>query len=275
MKEETLYTIRPRRGAFDLGLEEVWAYRELLFFLVWKELKVRYKQTVIGAGWAIIQPLFTMIIFTLLFGVVAKIDTAPIPYAIFAYSGLILWTYFSGSVTLAANSLIVNQNLVSKVYFPRILIPLSSALVGLVDYAIASTVLVVLMVYFQVAPTLALILFLVPIMFAFILAAGLSFWLSAVDVKYRDVTYIVPFFIQILLFASPIIYPASFVGTNYAWLLSLNPLTGIMESQRAIVFGLTGINWLLLGMTALISIGVLVTGWMYFRHYEREIADVI
>jgi lipopolysaccharide transport system permease protein len=275
MPDDTLYTIRPKRGAFDLGLGEVWLYRELLYFLVWKELKVRYKQTVIGAGWAIIQPLVTMIIFTLLFGVVAKIDTAPIPYAIFAYSGLILWTYFSGSVTMAANSLIVNQNLVSKVYFPRILIPLSAAIVGLVDYAIASAVLVVLMVYFQVVPTLALVLFLVPLLLAFVLAAGLAFWLSAVDVKYRDVTYIVPFFIQILLFASPVIYPASFVGTKYAWILSLNPLTGIMEAQRAIIFGLTGIDWYLLGISALICFVVLITGWMYFRRYEREIADVI
>jgi lipopolysaccharide transport system permease protein len=275
MRDETAYTIRPKRGAFDLGLEEVWSYRELLYFLVWKELKVRYKQTAIGAGWAIIQPLFTMIIFTLLFGVVAKISTAPIPYAIFAYSGLILWTYFSGSVTMAANSLIVNQNLVSKVYFPRILIPLASAIVGLVDYAIASVVLVVLMVYFQVVPTLAIVLFIVPILLAFVLAAGLAFWLSAIDVKYRDVAYVVPFFIQILLFASPVIYPASFVGTNYAWLLALNPLTGIMESQRSIIFGLTGINWYMLGISTLICVVVLVTGWAYFRHYEREIADVI
>ena len=256
-------------------LSEIWANRELLYFFVWKEIKIRYKQTAIGATWAILQPLLTMLIFTAVFGMALGIKTGNVPYPIFVYSGLLLWIYFSTSVNNASSSIVSNAQLLSKVYFPRMLLPLSACLVGLLDFALASMILIVMMFYFNIAPTLWLLLILLPLLLTMLLGAGLGFWLSAVSAKYRDVQYVVPFSIQLLLFASPVIYPPSLIGGSWSWILTINPLAGIINFQRAIVLG-TGItDWAPLGISALIVVLIFLGGMIYFSHYEREIADVI
>lgn len=276
MNETKIMVIRPKIGFLDLGFSEIWAYRELLYFLVWKEIKIRYKQTVIGAAWAVLQPLLTMIVFTFLLGgsLIKGVPTDGIPYPVFAFSGLVLWTYFSNSVSTAANSLIVNANLVAKVYFPRALIPLTSCITGLLDYAIATVILFGLLLIFGVALTPMLLLLLVPIILMFFLTSGLALWLSAINVKYRDVAYIVPFFIQLLLFATPILYAASLIPERFAWVVYVNPLSGLLSLQRGIFLG-TSIDWILVGFSTLLAFVVFFSGMVYFRRYEKDIADVI
>jgi len=274
LAETKIKVIRPRSSRLDLGLNEIWEYRELLYFLVWKDVKIRYKQSVVGAAWAVIQPLFTMAIFTFLFGEtgIVNVDTGGIPYPIFSYTGLVLWTYFSNSVNHGSNSLIANASLVTKVYFPRALIPLSACVAGLLDLAIASIILVVMMFFFPVSITVVIVLFLVPVIMAFVLAAGMAFWLSAVNVRYRDVVFLVPFFIQLLLFASPILYAT--IPPSWEWTLYINPLAGIMLLQRGVYLG-TVVDWTIVGCSLVITIVLFVVGLYYFRQYERDFADVI
>jgi lipopolysaccharide transport system permease protein len=276
MAETRIRVIKPKIGILDLGFSEIWAYRELLYFLVWKEIKIRYKQTVIGAAWAVLQPLLTAIIFAFLLGgtLIKGVPTDGVPYFAFAFTGLILWTYFSNSVSGSANSLIVNANLVAKVYFPRALIPLTSCITGLLDYGIATVLLFIILILFGVSLTPMLILLLLPIALMSILASGLALWLSAIDVKYRDVAYIVPFFIQLLFFATPILYATSLIPKSYEWVVYLNPLSGLFLLQRGIFLG-TSIDWILVGISTLLAIIIFFTGMAYFRHYEKDIADVI
>ena len=274
MAETKVRIIRPRSSRLDLGLDEIWEYRELLYFLVWKDVKILYKQSVVGAAWAIIQPLFTMAIFTFLLSRVVTVDTEGIPYPIYVYTGLVLWTYFSNSVNHGSNSLIANASLVTKVYFPRALIPLSSCMAGLLDLGIASTILIVMMIYYQVSLTIMIVLFLVPVILTFVLAAGLTFWLSAVNVRYRDVVFLVPFFIQLLLFASPILYSGANIPAGWDWTLYLNPLAGIMTLQRGVYLG-TDVDWVLVGLSVLIAVVIFIAGLYYFRQYEKDFADVI
>jgi len=246
-----------------------------LFFLVWKDVKIRYKQTAIGAAWAILQPLIAMAIFWAVFGMVLKVDTGGVPYPIFAYSGLLIWTYFSTSLNQASESLVANPHLLTKIYFPRVLLPLSLCLVGLLDYAIAGVMLIILMLYFNIMPSLWILLIFIPLVLSILLASGLSFWLSSVSAKYRDVRYIVPFFVQLLLFVTPIIYPPSYLTGNLSWILTINPLAPIINAQRSLVLG-TGItDWVPLGISALIALLVFLGGLLYFARYERSFADVI
>jgi lipopolysaccharide transport system permease protein len=275
MEDKNTTVVSSKKKAFSLGLSDLWAYRELLYFLTWKDIKIRYKQTVIGAGWAIIQPLITMVVFTLIFGGLAKIPSGGMPYAIFVYPTLILWIYFSSAVTNSTNSLVLNSNLLSKVYFPRILVPMSACVVGLVDYAIAAVILIGLMAYFQVAPTIWIVLVLLPLVATVILASGLGFWLSAISVKYRDVQHVVPFFVQILMFASPVLYAGDFVPQQYSFLFNLNPLAGIMTAQRAMILGNASIDWFYFGLSFIISFFIFITGMLYFKKHERTMADVI
>ena len=258
----------------DLGLTEMWSSRELLYFFVWKEVKIRYKQTVIGALWAVLQPLMTMIIFTFFFGSLLNAPSEGIPYPVFAYSGLILWTYFSNSVGQSSNSLIANSNLVSKVYFPRTFIPLSLCLTGLIDFVIALSIAFALILYFGVAFTPMMVLLLVPLLITFVLASGLALWLSAINVKYRDVAYIVPFFIQLLFFATPVVYASSLIPSQYSWIITANPLSGLFSLQRGVLLG-TPVDWGLVAISTTLAIVIFVTGLIYFRRYERRIADVI
>lgn len=274
MSSEKVRHIRPRGSRFELAFREIWEYRELLYFLVWKQIKTKYKQTAIGIGWAVLQPVLSMIIFTVIFSTLANIPTEGIPYAAFIYTTLILWTFFSTTLGSGTMSIVSNANMVSKIYFPRILLPLSLVIAGLLDYSIAFTLLIVLMIALGIPFTVLMLLIVVPLLLTFVLSAGMCFWLSALSAKYRDVQYITPFFIQLLLFASPIIYSWNNVS-NYRWLLEWNPLAGIMSMQRYLTFGHPLVPSELLITSVIICVVIFFAGMFYFKHYERQLADVI
>ncbi|MBK8316956.1 MAG: ABC transporter permease [Acidobacteria bacterium] len=236
--EKPIVSIRPSGKWSAIDLTALWAHRELLYFLTWRDVKVRYKQTVLGAAWAIIQPLFTMLIFTLFFNKIAGIKSGDIPYPLFAYAGLLPWTFFSNSVTNSSNSLVGSANLITKVYFPRMIIPGSAVAAGLVDFAIAFAVLVILMFYYRVTPTMNLIMLPFMVMLTALLALGVGMWMSALNVKYRDIRYALPFAIQLLMFATPIIYPSSMVPAPWKHILIVNPLAGIIEGYRSALFAM-------------------------------------
>ena len=266
--------IKPHKGLLNINIKELFKYRELLWVLSLKEIKVRYKQTMIGGVWAILQPFLTMVVFTIFFGNVAKIPSDGVPYAIFSYSGLLLWTYFANSLSLASMSTVTNAALISKIYFPRILLILSSTFVGIIDYFIAFLIVFGMMVFYNFIPTFYLLLIPVILFFTMVLVSGLGFWLSAINVKYRDVKYAVPFFIQLMIFMTPVIYPVSIAG-NYKWLLALNPMTGFIEAHRAMILGHQAIDFGMIGLSIGISIVIFITGIMYFKSVERYFADII
>jgi len=272
---EASVIIKPSKGWEIYAFKDLWNYRELLYFLIWRDIKVRYKQTAIGAGWAILQPVLTMIIFTIFFGKIAKIPSEGIPYPIFCFSGLLLWTYFSTAVSNSGNSLIGSANLITKVYFPRLIIPLSSALAGMVDYFIAFVTLILMVFLYGFFPNFSFILLPITIFLGFISATGLGLWLSALNVKYRDVRYAIPFFIQLLLFATPVIYPATMLPEKFRWLLALNPISGIIDAHRACILGHKPVDWLSLGISTAVTLLIFISGLLYFRGTERFFADVI
>lgn len=273
--EQPLVKIRPSKGSVALNLRDLWVYRELLYFLTWRDIKVRYKQTLLGASWAIIQPLFAMLIFTLFFGKLAGIKSDGIPYPIFAYAGLLPWTFFSNAVTNSGNSLVGSSNLITKVYFPRMIIPGAAVGAGLVDFAIAFVVLGGLMIYYGVALTSSLLALPLLLALTALLALGVGMWMSALNVKYRDIRYALPFLIQLWMFASPIIYPASLMPQKWRWVLRLNPLTGIIEGYRASLLGHTAFDWPALGLSTLITVAILVYSAFTFRRMERTFADIV
>jgi lipopolysaccharide transport system permease protein len=257
------------------AVKELWDYRELFYFFVWRDIKVRYKQTVLGASWAIIQPFFTMVVFTLLFGRLADMPSDGIPYPVFSYSALVPWTYFAASLSLTGNSLVANANLITKVYFPRMALPASATLSGLVDYAIASLVLLAMMVYYDIQPSLELFfwpLWVIPLVF---LSLGAGMVLAALNVKYRDIKYTIPFLVQLWLFLSPVIYPTSIIPGRFRFLSSLNPVSGIIEAFRASLIPDKHIDWQLLTTSILLSLLVFVLGWLFFTRTERSFADII
>jgi len=272
MKEITV--IKPLNKLKIIDFQEIYRYKDLLLTLVLRDIKVRYKQTIIGGMWAILQPLFTMVVFTIFFGKIAKIYSEGIPYAIFSYSGLVLWTYFSSSLGNASNSLISDKDLISKVFFPRIIIPLSKTLIGLLDYFIALVIVFVLMVYFKFIPSFKLFLVPIIVFLTWLLVTGLGFWLSAFNVKYRDVRYAVPFFIRMILFLTPVIYPVSIAG-KYSWLLYLNPMSGLIEAHRVALLSHQNINWGLLGSSVFLTLVIFILGNLYFKSVEKYFADVI
>jgi lipopolysaccharide transport system permease protein len=267
-------TLRPRRGWKPLQAGELWAHRELLYFLTWRDVKVRYRQTVLGAAWAILQPLATMLIFTLLFGRLARMPSDGVPYPLFAYAGLLPWTFFSTAVSNSGNSLVGSAHLITKVYFPRIVIPAATVGAALVDFAVAFLVLVGLMAWYRVAPSWQVAL--VPGLVALtgLLALGVGMWSSAVNVKYRDVRYALPFVIQLWMFATPVIYPATLVPERWRWLLTLNPLTGIVEAFRASLFG-RPLDWGSLAISAVMTGLVLLYAAHAFRRMEASFADFV
>lgn len=274
LPDKPVVAIEPRKRWAALDLRDLWAYRELLYFLVWRDIKVRYKQTVLGAAWAIIQPLVTMIIFTYFFGKLARVPTDGVPYPIFFYTGLLLWTFFSNGVTNGANSLIGNSNLITKVYFPRLIIPSAAVGAGLLDFAIASILLIGLLIYYGFSPVLSYLMVLPLVLLTTLFALGVGIWLSALNVKYRDIRYALPFTIQIWMFLSPIIYPSSLVPQEWRWVLSLNPLTGLVESFRAALFG-RPLPWLALAYSAAFTLIMLVYASYNFRRMERTFAEFI
>jgi lipopolysaccharide transport system permease protein len=257
----------PWRGV-DLG--ELWRYRELLFFLVWRDVKVRYKQTVMGMAWAIIQPLMATVLFAFFFGRIAKLPSDGIPYPLFAYAGLLPWTFFANAVTAGSNSLIGSTHLITKVYFPRLLLPLASVATVLFDFFVA-----LLMLWKGVAPSAGALLWLPLVMLvAVLLAVGLSIWLGALVARFRDLRHVIPFAVQIWMFATPIVYPLSFVPPRWRPLVSLNPMTGVVEAFRAAVFGRPFAAGPL-AVTVVMAIALIVTGSIYFRRLERMVADLI
>lgn len=261
-------------GMRTLNLRELWAYRELLYFLTWRDIKVRYKQTALGVAWAILQPFFTMLVFTLFFGKLAGVKSDDIPYPIFAYAGLLPWTFFSNAITNSGNSLVGSAHLITKVFFPRMIIPAASVAAGLVDLGIAFLLLVVLMIYYRTPVTWNLVMFPVVLMLTTLLAVAVGMWLSALNVKYRDVRFALPFLVQLWMFLSPVIYPASFVPEKVRWLLFLNPLTGIIEGFRSSLLG-RPFNWSALAISAAISIVLLIYSSYTFQRMERSFADII
>ncbi|WP_235284203.1 ABC transporter permease [Methanosarcina sp. 1.H.A.2.2] len=267
--------IRPKYGLLDLNWKELKEYRELLFFLALREIKIRYKQTIMGTSWALLQPFFTMIVFTLIFSRLAQMPSDGVPYPIFSYSGLLLWTYFSNALSQSSNSLVDNAPLLSKVYMPRIFIPTAPCLSGLVDYGIAMSILVVMMVYYRFMPGITIFLLPLIVLMTFLLASGIGYWLSSICVKYRDVKFVLPFFIQLLLFVSPVIYPATIVGENLRWLLYLNPMTGLIGAHRACLLGHIPVDFVGLAISAVLTITIFVSGILYLKHTEKYFADLV
>lgn len=267
--------IEPSKGWIPVGLKEVWKYRELLYFLTKREIQVRYKQTVLGGLWAIIQPVFTMIVFTLFFGRLAKMPSDGVPYPIFVYAGLLPWTYFANAISASGNSLVGNANLITKVYFPRLIVPGSASLAGLLDFFIAMLVLGGMMIYYQFVPGFGLLLFPVLVVLTFICAVGVGLWLSALNVQYRDIRYVIPFLVQIWMFISPVIYPVSMVNERYQWLLAMNPMGGVIKAYRASLLGYLPVDWFLLGISTAIIILLFISGLYYFSRMEKAFADVI
>jgi lipopolysaccharide transport system permease protein len=267
--------IAPTRGWAALRLGELWEYRELLYFLTWRDIKVRYKQTALGAAWAILQPLMTMLVFTLVFRRLAGVPSDGLPYPLFAYAALLPWQLFARGLSESSNSLVAHQNLLTKVYFPRLLLPLSALLGGVVDFLIAFVILLGMMFYYGIAPTLALLALPAFLLLALTTAMAVGTWLAALNVEYRDVRYTLPLLSQLWLFATPIAYPSSMVPERFQALYGLNPMAGVVEGFRWSLLGQAGAGWSLLPVSTAVVALLLVTGLLYFRRMEREFADVV
>lgn len=267
--------IDPVDSHFRLDLKDLWHYRELLYFMIWRDVKVRYKQTAIGASWALFQPVMTMVIFTVVFGYFARLPSDGLPYPIFAYTALLPWTYFSQALTRSAGSLVSNANLISKIYFPRLIIPLAAALSPLLDFGLTFLVLLGMMVWFGIIPTWALLMLPFFLLLAVMTALAGGLWLTALDVQYRDIGLIVPFFIQLWMFASPVAYPVSLVPERWQLLYGLNPLVGVIEGFRWAILGKGSLNFELIAISLLVVIVALLSGLLYFKRTERTFADII
>ncbi len=271
----TTTTIRPKKLVSFKDLRELWQYRELLYFFTWKDFKVRYKQTSIGVLWAVFQPFLTMVVFSVFFGGLLNVPSDGVPYPIFVYVGLLFWQFFSNALADTSNVLITNQPIITKVYFPRLLLPLSSVATKFVDFFIAALILVGMMIYYQYTPHLwGLLIIPLLLLITFMASVGLGLTLAAINVKYRDVRYALPFFIQILLFVTPVIYPAGIAG-KYSYLLAFNPMMGVIQSARAALLGTTVLNWTLIGISFAATFVLLVVGVYIFKKTERYFADII
>jgi lipopolysaccharide transport system permease protein len=262
---EPLVVIQPSKRWSILSFKDIWAYRELLFFLTWRDVKVRYKQTALGAAWAI---------FTIFFGRLAGVASAGIPYPLFALAGLVPWTFFANAITASGNSLVGSANLITKVYFPRLIVPAAAMMAGLVDFLLAFMMLVVLMVYYRVTPTIQILFLPVLILLTALFSLGVGTWMSALNVKYRDVRFALPFLIQLWLFVSSVILPSTSIPQKWRWLLMLNPMSGIIEGYRAALFGLP-FDWPALGIASALTIVVLLYAIYAFGRVERSFADII
>lgn len=267
-------TLRPSRGWVPVNWRELWAYRELLYFLTWREVKVRYKQTVLGFAWAIIQPFMMMIVFTLFFGTLAKVPSEGVPYPLFNYAALLPWTLFAEGINRSSISLVQQASLVQKVYFPRLVMPLSGILSPLVDFLIASTILIGMMFYFGYPPTLRIFWVLAFLILTLMTALGAGLWLSAINVKYRDVRYAIPFLVQFWLFASPVVYSSSLLPERWQVIYGVNPMAGVIEGFRWALLG-TEPPGSLIAVSVIIVLVILVAGAFYFRRNEKIFADVV
>ncbi|HHY89222.1 MAG TPA: ABC transporter permease [Chloroflexi bacterium] len=277
--ETPVVILRPTRGWSALNLRELWVYRELIYFLTWRDLKVRYKQTALGVTWIVLQPVVEMVVFSLLFGGLLGVPSGEVPYPIFAFAALLPWNYFQGALTRSSTTLVGSANLISKVYFPRLVIPISGVLSGLVDFLVASVVMVVLMIIYQIAPTPAVVLLPFFLLLAVLTALGFGMWLSALNVRFRDINHLVPFIVRVWMYVTPVIYGSSIIPERFRWLMGLNPMSGVVEGFRWALLG----NQLadaappgpLFAVSILITLAVLVSGAVFFRSTERTFADII
>lgn len=267
--------LKPRPGWQLIDFKELNAYRGLFYFLVLRDIKIKYKQTVLGAAWAIIQPFFTMVVFSLFFGRLANVPSDSVPYPIFSYSALAIWVYFSNSLSMSANSLVGNTELISKVYFPRMIVAISPVIAGLLDFIISLIVLFIMMFFYGIRLTPYVALFPVLTLLAMMIASGAGMWLAALNAQYRDIKYTVPFMIQLWMFVSPIVYPASMVPEKLRFWYALNPMAGIVEGFRSILLGTIPFPFKMVMISTISAILILITGAMYFKRMERTFADVI
>ena len=266
--------IEPKKSWFGFRGQELWQYRELLRFLMVRDIKVRYKQTVLGGLWAILQPFMSMLIFTIFFGKLAKIPSDNLPYPIFVYAALLPWQFFSNGISNAGNSLVASSNLISKVYFPRIIIPAASLGAGLLDFLIASFMLFIMMFYYGIFPELSILLLPLLLLGVIVVTLGVGMLLSALNVAYRDFRYVIPFLVQFWLFATPVIYPSSIVPQQWRWLINLNPMAGLITAFRSAIFG-ESIPWADLSISCSVGIFLFIIGLLFFSRMERRFADVI
>ena len=267
--------IKPSKGWVSLDLKTLWEYRELLYFLTWRDIKVRYKQTFLGAAWAILQPVVSMLIFSIFFGRLVKVPSDGLPYPLFCFAALVPWTFFANGLNQSSNSLISSANLLKKVYFPRLAIPLATVLAGVVDFILAFIVLLVMIVFYGVRPTINIVWTPLLLLLALVTSLGVGLWLSALNVKYRDVRYIVPFLIQIWLFSTPVAYPSSLLSEPWRTVYGLNPMVGVVEGFRWALLGANTAPGLMVLASAAAALIIMITGALYFRYMERTFADVV
>jgi homopolymeric O-antigen transport system permease protein len=272
---KNILRIEPSKGWVPLKIRDLWEYRELVYFLIWRNVKIRYKQTALGASWAIIQPFMTMLVFSLFFGRLAKVPSDNIPYPIFSFAGLVPWTFFSNSLALASNSLIGSAHLITKVYFPRLAIPIATVLSGVVDFAVAFLMLLVMMLYYGVTPMVRMMWLPVFLLLALVTSLGVALWLSALSVEYRDVQHVMPFILQFWLFATPIAYSSSMLSEPWRTLYGLNPMVGVVEGFRWALLGANTRPGPIIIVSSLAALVVLIGGAFYFRRMERTFADMV
>ena len=275
MSSPQVVLIKPSKGWVSLNLRSLWEYRELLYFLTWRDIKVRYKQTALGAAWAILQPMATMLIFSLFFGRLVKVPSDGIPYPLFAFAALVPWTFFANGLNQSSNSLIASANLLKKVYFPRLAIPVATVLAGVVDFILAFVVLMLLIAFYRVTPTINIVWTPLFLALAFVTSLGVGLWMSALNVKYRDVRYVVPFLVQIWFFATPVAYPSSLLSEPWRTIYGLNPMVGVVEGFRWALLGSNTAPGLMVVASAAAAILILITGAFYFRYMEQTFADVV
>ena len=274
-RREPTFVIQRRKGFFQLDLRTLWQYRELLYFLIWRDVKVRYKQTIFGAGWAIVQPVTAMVLFTVIFGTFAKIPSEGLPYPIFAYTALLPWSYFAQAIVRSGASLVSDAALISKVYFPRLIAPAAAAVAPLVDFAFAFVVLLGMMAWLRITPAWGMLALPGFLLLAVATALAVGLWLSALNVKYRDVNHTIPFLTQFWMYASPVVYPVSLVPERWRLLYSLNPMVGVIEGFRWALLGKASPDFAVMAMSAAVVIAILAGGLLYFTHMERTFADIV
>jgi lipopolysaccharide transport system permease protein len=274
-KPHAVIRIEPSRGWVSLRLADVWVYRELLYFLTWRDIKVRYKQTVIGAAWAIIQPFFTMVVFSIFFGRLAKIPSDGVPYPVFAYAALVPWTFFANGLSASADSVVSSANLIKKVYFPRLAVPIAGVIAGAVDFVLAFAVLLGMMLYFGIVPTWKIVFLPAFVLLGVVTALGVGLWLAAMNAQYRDVRYAVPFLTQFWLFATPVAYPSSLLSEPWRTVYGLNPMVGVVEGFRWALLGTATSPGYMAAASSVAAVALLVGGAYYFRRMEKTFADVV
>ncbi len=266
--------IEPPRRWESLDLREFWRYRELLYFLAWRDIKVRYKQTVIGMAWAVLQPFLTMVVFSIIFGALLRVPSDGVPYPVFSYAGLLPWNFFAGALTRSGNSLIADANLISKVYFPRLILPLSAVMSLVLDFAVAFVILLLLMLFYHIVPGVAVVTLPLFLLLALMTALACGVWLSAVNIKYRDVAYVIPFLTQFWLFVTPVAYPSTVIPEPWRVFYGLNPMAGVVEGFRWALLGQENLAWELVFVSVLVVLALFISGLFYFRRMEHEFADI-